>query len=345
MYAGGRTLNFIDAVLKARYEELGLDQYGVGREWTTVILTPQFATSRHIVALITPNHAQRPRLVVKVPRQPGDNGGVRREAAMLQQLWALSPDRAEATPAIVGVFDVGNHCVLVETAMTGYPLDPSLVTLNLPGAVRSGVEFVTGLPVTERASTNADWYTRKLSKPLGELSELVAGHSEVVSLVERTHELLARLCTAELPAVFEHADLSHPNIFVRPGGTLQVVDWERSSSDGLPGHDLVFYLQYLNESVRRAFSRPEQIAAFTDAFAPDGWACGPLRKHLEARGVDPGLLPLLIVATWARSAATLGERLAGERSSGQEPHHVRETVLADRDFWLWRHAIETAGRR
>ncbi|WP_354149038.1 aminoglycoside phosphotransferase family protein [Arthrobacter sp. 754] len=296
------------------------------------------------MALITPKNAQRPRLVVKVPRQPGDNGGVRREAAMLQQLWAMSPDRAEATPAIVGVFDIGNHCVLVETAMTGRPLDPALVTLNLPGAVRSGVEFVAGLPSTERASTNGDWYTRKLSQPLSELSELVTGHSEVVSLVERTHERLEVLRTAELPAVFEHADLSHPNILVRPGGTLQVVDWERSSSDGLPGHDLVFYLQYLNESVRRAFSRTEQVAAFTDAFSPGGWARGPLRKHLEARDVDPGLLSSLIVATWARSAATLGERLAGERSSGQQRHLVREAVLADRDFWLWRHAIETAGQ-
>lgn len=338
-------MNFIDTVLKARYNELGLKRYGIGLEWSTVILTPQFATSRHIVALIFPNSAQRPRLVVKVPRQPRDNGGVRREAAMLQQLWALSPDRAEATPAVVGIFDVGNYCVLVETALTGEPLDPGLVTLNLPEAVRMGVEFVAGLPVTERAATNPDWYTRKVSQPLDELVELTAGHPEVLSLVDRTHELLAPLSTTELPAVFEHADLSHPNLLVRPGGMLQVIDWERSSPDGLPGHDLVFYLQYLNESVRGAFSRPEQAAAFTDAFAPDGWACGQLRKHLATRGVDPALLPLLIVATWARSAATLAERLAGERASGLAPGLVQEAVLADRDYWLWRQAVTAAGQR
>jgi hypothetical protein len=162
--------------------------------------------------------------------------------------------------------------------------------------------------------------------------------------VERTHELLAGLRTAELPAVFEHGDLSHPNIFVQPGGKLQVVDWERSSSDGLPGHDLIFYLQYLHESAKNAFSRPQQMGAFDDAFALGGRPRGPLRQHLEARGVDPALLPLLIIATWARSAATLGERLAGECLPGEDQDRVRRTVFSDRDFWLWRHAVNTSGQ-
>lgn len=337
-------MNFIDRVLNERYEELNLQRYGVGREWATVILTPQFVTSRHVVALIIAKNDKRPALVVKIPRQPGDNSGVLREAEMLRQLWTLSPGRAEGTPEIVGVFYVGGNCVLIETAMTGLQLDPPLVAVNFPGAVASGIEFVGGLPVTRCASGNKDWYTRKISQPLEDLSSLVAGDPEVRSLVERTHELLAGLSTADLPAVFEHADLSHPNIFVQPGGRLQVVDWERSSSDGLPGHDLVFFLQYLNESVRTAFTRRQQIEAFDDAFAPQGWARGPLRAHLEARGVDAAMLPPLILATWARSAATLSDRLAGGTVRNTEPDRVRHAVLSDRDFWLWRHAVQTAGK-
>lgn len=336
-------MNFIDRVLRERYEELGLHRY-LGRQWATVILTPQFVTSRHVVALVRATNEQQPSLVVKVPRRPGDNTGVLREAAMLQQLWALSPDRAEATPELVGFFHVGDHCVLVETALTGLQLDPALVAVNFPAAVASGSEFVAGLPVTRQASSNGDWYTRKIIRPLDELIELVAGDAEVVALVQSTHELLAGVRTAELPAVFEHADLSHPNIFVRPGGSLQVVDWERSSIDGLPGHDLVFYLQYLNESVKSAFTREHQVAAFGQAFSPGAWARKALQKHLEARGVDASMLPSLIVATWARSAATLSERLAGEAVPLQHLNQVRHAVLSDRDFWLWRHAVATVGR-
>jgi hypothetical protein len=332
-------MRFIDSFLAEHRHELELDRYGIGREWETVLLTPRFVTSRHVVALVFAAGAREPSLVVKVPRQPGDNGGVRHEAAVLTQLKASGIGSSHGVPEVAGVLDVGAHTVLVETAVTGAPLDPRLAAADLSAAVRAGTYFVGALPCTRTAPVNGDWYERTVSGPLQALVGLVGTGTETSSLVERTHEILAPLRSAQLPAVVEHGDLSHPNLFLQRNGMLQVVDWERARTDGLPGHDLVFYLQYLSESNEQAFSRVNQLAAFEKAFGSGGWALAPLGTHLELRGVDAGLLPLLVIATWARSAATLAYRLAGQTAAGEGRDQVRTAVASDRDFWLWRHVV------
>jgi len=335
-------MNFIDSVLREHYDEWHLADFGLGAEWTTILVTPQFTTSRHVVGLVFPAGARQPSLVVKVPRCPGDNEGVQREADMLRQLMTLGGGRVDGIPRIVATLDVGDHTVLVETALTGAPLDPYRVAGDLAGAVALGVAFVAALPCTRPGPDNRDWYERTVESPLGALASLLPGDAEVSALVHRTHELLRPLRTSTLPAVFEHADLSHPNLLVQAGGRLQVMDWERSSLFGLPGHDLIFYLQYLSESADMAFSRVAQLAAFDKAFGPGGWALATLREHLVLRNVDPELLPLLVIATWARSAATLAYRLATEGVPAPGSAQLRTAVLEDRDFWLWRHAV-TAG--
>jgi hypothetical protein len=332
-------VNFIDSVLREHCTEWDLGGFGLGAEWTTVMVTPQFTTSRHVVGLVFPAGTSQPRLVVKVPRCPGDNEGVQREADMLRQLSTLSGGQVEGIPHIVATLDVGEHTVLVETALTGAPLDPYRVAGDLAGAVALGADFVAALPCTRPGPDNRGWYERTVERPLEALASLLPGDAEVSALVQRTHELLRPLRTSTLPAVFEHADLSHPNLLVQSNGRLQVMDWERSSLFGVPGHDLVFYLQYLSESSDMAFMRVAQLAAFDKAFGPGGWALEPLREHLVLRNVDPELLPLLVIATWARSASTLAYRLASEDVPVPGSAQLRAAVLQDRDFWLWRHVV------
>ncbi|MDQ0771343.1 aminoglycoside phosphotransferase (APT) family kinase protein [Pseudarthrobacter defluvii] len=337
-------MNFVDQFLQDHFEEFTLDRYGLGKNWETLLLTPRFATSRHVVALVFPSRGSEPALVVKVPRQPGDNSGVRREAAMLDQLSAAVDSTGGGVPRLVGIKDAGPFTVLVETALTGTPLDPRTVAADLPSAVATGTEFVAALPCTRAAADNADWYRRAVAAPLAALEGLAGPDAQTCELVERTHQLLGPLSQAQLPAVIEHGDLSHPNLLVKPGGALQVMDWERSLTDGVPGHDLVFYLQYLSESSEQAFDREAQLAAFDKAFGQGGWALDPLSRHLGMRGVDQALLPLLVIATWARSTATLADRLAQEAEAdpSQGRGKVRAALQADRDFWLWRHVVEAA---
>lgn len=333
-------MTFIDRFLEERHQELQLYRYGLGGGWESVLLTPRFVTSRHVVALIFPVGGPEARLVVKVPRQPGDNDSVRHEAAVLRELAAGRAGPAAGVPEVVALNDVGDHTVLVETAVTGAPLDPRLVAADLAGAVSAGTDFVDGLPCTQEADLNTDWYARTIGDPLEALAELVSQEPRIRELVELTHQMLEPLRAVQLPAVVEHGDLSHPNLFLKPQGTLQVVDWERARIDGVPGHDLVFYLQYLSESSEHAFTRGNQVAAFEKAFGSGGWALAPLARHLDLRGVEAGLVPLLIISTWARSVATLAYRLEGQADATHGTQQLRQAVESDRDFWLWRHAVE-----
>lgn len=337
-------MTFFDQFLRDHYDEFALDQYGLGKRWDTLLLTPRFVTSRHVVALVFPFRRTEPALVVKVPRQPGDNSGVLREAAMLAQLSTVVRDSGAGVPRLVAVRDVGPYTVLVETALTGLPLDPRTVAADLPAAVAAGTEFVGALPCTQPAASNVEWYQRAVAAPLAALEELTGPDAHINEMVQQTHELLAPLRRSQLPAVIEHGDLSHPNLLVKSGGALQVMDWERSLTDGVPGHDLVFYLQYLSESSEQAFAREAQAAAFDKAFGEQGWAIDPLSRHLGTRGVDQDLLPLLVIATWARSTATMVDRLAQEAEvdPSQRNGKVRMALQSDRDFWLWRHVLNAA---
>ncbi|MHA7264332.1 aminoglycoside phosphotransferase family protein [Arthrobacter sp. TMN-37] len=330
----------MDTILREHLEVSDRELYGIGHKWATVLLTPQFVTSRHVVALVFAVGSTRPVLVVKVPRRPGDNEGVLRETDMLRRLGAA--DAATGIPEVVAAFEVGSHAVLIETAMTGAPLEPERVVADPTRAVRAGERFMARLPVTRPAAENAGWYERTIESPMRRLARLLPEDDELALLVERTHALLRPLADADLPAVFEHGDLSHPNLFLQADGSLQVVDWERSSPDGLPGHDLVFFLQYLSESVAGAYTRQRQTAAFDAAFGPGGWALDHLRRHLGARGVDPDLATSLTLATWARSAATLAYRLEGDNRRHQGADSIRAAITGDRDFWLWRHLVDSS---
>lgn len=335
-------MTFVDRVLREHYDELGLASYGLGSAWATVLLTPRFVTSRHVVALVFPSGSRQPSVVVKVPRQPGDNEGVLREATMLTELADRSDGRLTGVPRILGTPQVGSHTVLVQSALHGPPLDPDAVAADVTAAVHRGRDFLERLPVTRSAEDNTGWYEEVVVRPLEALSVLVAA-PEVEALVARTHEVLQPLRSTPLPAVFEHADMSHPNLLLGPAGALQVVDWERATVRGLPGHDLVFFLQYVSESATGSYTRDRQLVAFDSAFGPQGWARNVLAAHLRSRGVDAEQLPLILAAAWARSAATLADRLAVlSEDGGSSAPQVLQAVMQDRDFWLWRHAVQNA---
>ncbi|NUP60412.1 MAG: aminoglycoside phosphotransferase family protein [Pseudarthrobacter sp.] len=333
-------MNYIDQILSDHYGDLELAKFGMSRKWATLRLTPRFATSRHVVALIFAEGADRPSLVVKVPRQPGDNASVRKEADVLLGLKSMGVGSGQGAPEVVGVLDIDGQTVLIETAVGGDLLEPRLVVQDFARAVHAGVDFVAGLPCTRAVTENLGWYERTVSTPLAALAALFPGETEVAALVDLTHEVLAPLRAEQLPAVLEHGDLSYQNLFLQPDGRLQVVDWERSRLDGLPAHDLIFYLQYVGQSREQALSsRHLQLRAFNNAFSAGGWALSSLAEHLSLRNVDPHLLPYLVVTTWARSAATLAYRLTAEATPGSGSGHLQAAVLADRDFWLWRHAV------
>ena len=344
--------DLITELVRENFDACGLAKYGMTTDVSVCFVTPRFDTSRHVIGLIFSGSEDHPRLVAKVPRQPFDNEGVQREADMVRALHDAATAPVFGVPAIIGVFDRSGHSVLIETAITSRPLEPDVVAEDPGLAIRAGVAFVTSLPVTATAEANAGWYDRTITEPLADLQRAAPMAGLMERLVAQTHTLLEPIRNEPLPAVFEHADLSHPNLFLSAAGHLEVIDWERTTRRGVPGHDLVFLLQHLSESSRHAYLRPDQGAALDAAFLdPGAWAPDLLRRYLAGLGVSADMAPYLLLATWARSTATLVARTLpahlppdrpepGAGGGGLALPDISAVVERDRDFWLWKHVLE-----
>lgn len=328
-------MTVVDRLLTEHFEELGLQALGLQDGWETVLLTPRFTTSRHVVGLVHPAGDASPTVVVKLPRQPGDVESVEREAQVLR---TLGPGHEGTVPRVLGLVRSGAQVALVETAVDGVPLDPALVQADLDGAIRIGRQFLAGLP-SAAAATNGDWYRRCVVAPLQELLHRVGGDPGIADLIAATHRALVPLADRPMPPVFEHGDLSHPNLLVGADGRLRVLDWERAVPQGVPGHDLVFYLQYLAESLAKAFVPDEQLAAWDRWWGPGGRGRELLRDELSRHRLDLDLPQEWLLLCWARSASTLGHRLTEESGSSL----ALAAVLKDRDVLLWRHALDAIG--
>jgi thiamine kinase-like enzyme len=168
-------------------------------------------------------------------------------------------------------------------------------------------------------------------------------------LVKRTLTYLAPLRSAAMPLLFEHGDLGRPNLFLRGDGQMAVVDWERAESRGLPCHDFVFFLQYVSESVNRAFDQATEAEAFDDAFTSrSAWAHPWLADYASLKGIQQDLLAELVLASWARSSAGLLSRIApahAQQSKVDSDHprarnNIAAVFAADKDFNLWRRAVD-----
>jgi len=304
---------------------------------SAVLVTPWFEASRHVIAITF--RKGMPAYVAKVPRRPGDDSGIRREAASLRRLAVASPAAAARAPRVVTPPTAGSS-VLVERLLSGTALGPERVRADPARAVRIGMGLVDIMPVTGASRGDAGWYDRLLGAPLDRFGRDAPAEVGADELVARTHERLRPLRDAsDLPLVFEHGDLGHPNLVVRPSGCLGAVDWERGEPDGLPLHDLTIALAYVAAAERGATEARAQASAFADAVRdPRGWAAPALARAANRVDIDGRLVPPLMVAAWTRSVAWLVTALG---LSASDPAAI-SWLMTNRAVALWQTSLAMA---
>src|SRR5262249_20122804 len=144
--------------------------------------------------------------------------------------------------------------ILVETALVGAPMDPATVRRSQARCCAAVAGWLADLPQPERTAHGdaVSWFGRLAEGPLRHFERVFPLNVEEQRLLERTWELIAPLRDAELPLVFEHGDLSHPNIMLLKNGAPGVVDWELAEPRGLPACDLFFFLTYIAFALHNA---------------------------------------------------------------------------------------------
>jgi aminoglycoside phosphotransferase len=300
---------------------------GVRAPASILVVTPRFATSRHVVVLAAPRGEPSCAAVLKLPRQADERSlqSLEREAEALRAL-EVAPG---AAPRLLGLHDVAGWPVLAETALKGTPLSPGVVRRDAGRALEAALAWTLAVP--RAAPEPAELLLARLvHAPLAPLAELLAGADR--DLPARTAERLAVLHGASLPPVLEHGDLSHPNLVVRGDGGLAVLDWELAEPRGLPLADLAFFVAYVASSRRRARDAAQHADALRAALAPAGFAWPVLHRYGEALGLERPQLEPLVLAAFARSAARLAERLDPDADDGA----TRSWISASRQLALWR---------
>lgn len=292
-----------------------------GAEVSHLLLTPRYSTSRHVVALAG---RDEPEVVVKVARLAASP--VDAEAAALRALWTATGGRDIGAPRLLAAERWGRRTLLAETAVAGSVLGPREVARDPARTAHALASWTLQLPVREAVPAGG----RLATLVHGPLGRLAATGAVEPGLIDATRTMVDRLAPVALPVVFEHGDVSAPNV-VRTASGLALVDWELAEPSGLPAHDLFVALGF----VARASLGDDPGAALRRGFidAPPPWAREAVVRYRAALDLPPGALAALFVCCWARVAAALAERAAVD---GARAGWLRAQPATG----LWRAALE-----
>jgi aminoglycoside phosphotransferase (APT) family kinase protein len=337
-------MNTVLTFLTKHWQRFSLEEFGAPPRLASVIMTPRFRASSHVIFFVLAAGRAEPILVVKVPRLPGDNSRLDREAANLRLVQTAWAEGFASIPRVIAYEDYGGHRLLIETALRGQAMSPAVVRRHPKACVETVLTWLMDLHhATAAGSMHAkDWHTHLVERPLERFERVFPLRAEEKCLLEHTRELISPLHAATVPLVFEHGDLSSPNLLLHGQDSLGVVDWELAEPQGLPAVDLFFFLTYITFAQRRCRTQRHYRAAFHNAFfGPTAWARPYIVRYAERMQLPPEVLKPLFVLCWSRYVANIVVRLNDlHGAEGGLEHNTATWLRTNRYYALWRHTVD-----
>ncbi len=345
-------MNALLSYLHDNRRRLRLGRYGLDGELAYTVLTPRFRASNHVIFLIFAQGEPVPALVAKVPRLAGRPVQLEQEAANLRILQTLHGEEWASAPALVAFEPFHDRAVLVETALAGQPMDPAFVRRQPHRCCAAVVDWLCEMqwPAVPSASPGAlddeTRFARLVEAPYRYFADRFPLNREEEGLLSQSWTWLAQLQGMSLPSVFEHGDLSHPNLFLLQGGEVGVVDWETAEPDGMPGCDLFFFLTYVALSRQPSRRTETMTAAFRSAFlGSEGWALPYVTAYARRLQLPERALTPLFVLCWLRTLVSLLTRLEQDSGSAAPlPAATASWLRANRFYTFWQEAIKHASQ-
>jgi len=174
--------------------------------------------------------SSEPGAVLKVPRLADDPGGVEREWSSLRLLETGGWRLAESVPRALALSRLDGWPVLIKTAVAGRLIGPAVLRSRPEEIVSLVTDWVLALPrlPADEASTR-EAIDRLVGSALAAFRKRADASAADRQLADQTAAPLERLPGSGLPLVFEHGDLSHPNLLRGSDGRLAVIDWSWAS--------------------------------------------------------------------------------------------------------------------
>lgn len=334
-------MNYVLQFLTDNRQRLELAKYGLGDRITTVVLTPRFRASSHVVFLILSQGNPDPILVAKTPRLSEADSSLHREATNLQIVQGSRPGGFAVFPRVVAFEEYGGRSILVQTALVGRPMDPDQVRRNFDFCCKAGFDSLADMHRCQVDSTirGCDCFESLVSSPLEYLTNAIPWNVEERRQLDRTREVIEPLRTIEFQPVLEHGDFSHPNILLLKNGRAGVVDWEMANPNGLPAYDLIFFLTYATFARHNARETAQCVPAINHAFfGKTAWARRYLVEYAAQVQLPVDALTPLFALSWVRYMAGLLRRLddSGRKFSVETADWLRQ----NRYYAAWRHTVD-----
>lgn len=336
-------MNFISSFLQQNRQRLQLGDYGLTDSHTFLMVTPRFRASSHVVFLILPQGQSQPVLVAKVPRLANGSAAIKREAANLRVVQASRTHGFDSIPRLIAFETYRGYPILVETALVGTLLKPTIIGSDINYYCKLVLDWLIDLQQSTRCCTGTEdsRLMNIVEQPFRYLEACFPLSVEEGRLLEQTWRLVANLRETSLPLVFEHGDLSHPNLFLLSNERLGVVDWELAEPQGVPGYDLFFFLTYAAFALAKANTEKKYLSAFHIAFfEQETWTQPYIKTYAEQLQLPPSVLTPLFALCWLRYLVNLLIRLNTDAGSPKQVNADTAAWLrANRYYALWRHTL------
>ncbi|HEX9652595.1 MAG TPA: aminoglycoside phosphotransferase family protein [bacterium] len=322
-------MNLVLDFLSQNCQRLGLQANNPPAQLTSVVATPRFQASAHLIFFVLKSSNPTPFLVVKVPRLPGDHARLDREAANLRAIHAVRTGGFDSIPKVLAYEDYRGSRLLVETALAFPTMRPSLVRRQPQVCTQALLDWLLELhSASLPGGGKPGWFADLVAKPLNELESCLLLSNSERSWLEQTREICQPISDFALPLVVEHGDLSSPNILMNERSQVGVVDWELALPAGLPAVDLFFFLTYIAFSLQKARKTAEYVSAFGDAFfGKRAWATPHVLRYAEVLQISSPTLKPLFLLCWVRYINGLVQRL-------KQPQDAKTQLSTDQVNWL-----------
>jgi aminoglycoside phosphotransferase (APT) family kinase protein len=295
-----------------------------------------------VLLFIFVDGSEEPTLVAKVPRLADQCEFLDREVRNLRALQEMREGGWDTVPRVISYEEHAGTPILLETIVTGQTMGPAYVRSRPEACLRSVVAWLANLHGEAARSDRTIRLGVVADRDLEPFADLFPAHSPEARLVERTRALVEPIADCEVPLVFEHGDLSSPNLLIDENDRVGVVDWELANANGLPAADLFFFLAYVAFARARARSTPRCTTAFRRAFlGADAWAWRWVEPYADRLRLEEDSLKALFLLTWSRYLATTVTRLGGGASVGDgRGSELSDWLRGNRFYALWKDTIE-----
>jgi len=227
-------------------------------------------------------------------------------------------------------------------------MDPTVVRQNHINCIEMTLAWLIDIYRATHcpAKVTPNWFERLVEQPIQYFSRRFPVNEEESRLLKRTWETAEALRAMDIPIVFEHGDLSHPNILIPEKGRIGILDWEQAEPLGLPACDLFFFMAYVGFAINRSRENGDYLPAFQSTFFDkDGWARPYIQAYARQLHLPLASLTPLFLLSWFRYLLNLVDRVTSNQAENEyaRPETV-DWIRANRYYALWRYAVNQSSR-